>query len=643
MRVFRDALRVARMEATLFRRFPKIRFSVLGIILIPAIYVLIYLASVWDPASQTGRLPAAIVDLDQGTELNGQKVALGADLATKLLETKKFGFYRAPNPEAAREDVRTGASLFALIIPADFSASAMAAAEPGAGRLIVFASEGNNYTGAGFARRFADELGHQVNATLNEKRWEAVLGATAASGDGLARMREAVARLREGAVQLDAGIGAARGGSADLAQGAVQLSGGAASLADGVRQLGGGLRALDARKPAPADLQALKDGGSQLAAGHVEFQKAFPRMQAAAGKLAEGAGQLREGGRTLPIGSARVVGAAGQLADGATQLQAAIGQAEEAGSKLGAGALTLSKSVSQMADGFSAYASGISAITARLPDDRKLDELPAGARSLADGTGKLNDGLGTLKNGSSQLAAGLGALAASLPASPPSLPGTSGGLATSVRPEVEIDAPVRTNGMGFAPNFIPVALWLGAVMTAFIFHLRRLPEAAATIGRPARLLGKLGLLWGINIAQALCVLLMCWFLLGLHPVDLSGLAVTMVLSAMTFMLVLLLLVRAFGDTGKGLALILLVLQLSAAGGVMPTELTSAFYRAVSPWLPFTWSIRAVRASMFGALGGDWGAALGVLALFSAGAFALCLVVGRWRFVGPEEHRPALDI
>ena len=76
---------------------------------------------------------------------------------------------------------------------------------------------------------------------------------------------------------------------------------------------------------------------------------------------------------------------------------------------------------------------------------------------------------------------------------------------------------------------------------------------------------------------------------------------------------------------------------------MPVELTNSFYRAISPWLPFTWSIKAVRASMFGALGGEWGAALGVLALFAASTFVFCLVVGRWKFVPPDEHRPAMDI
>ena len=63
--------------------------------------------------------------------------------------------------------------------------------------------------------------------------------------------------------------------------------------------------------------------------------------------------------------------------------------------------------------------------------------------------------------------------------------------------------------------------------------------------------------------------------------------------------------RAFGDAGKAAALILLILQLSSAGGVMPVELSGSFYQSISPWLPFTWVIKALRASMFGAFDGQW--------------------------------------
>jgi putative membrane protein len=159
----------------------------------------------------------------------------------------------------------------------------------------------------------------------------------------------------------------------------------------------------------------------------------------------------------------------------------------------------------------------------------------------------------------------------------------------------------------------------------------------------ALLVGKMSVLGGINLAQAACVLLMCQLLLGLQPVHATGLALTMVCSALTFMLLILLLVRLLGDAGKGAALVLLIVQLSAAGGVMPIELTSEFYGVISPWLPFTWSVRAVRASAFGAFGAEWGTALGILLVFAMVFVALLLLVGRWRFVTREEHRPAMDI
>jgi putative membrane protein len=643
MQILRSALAVSKLESRLFSHFPKLRVSVLGIIFIPALYAFIYLNSVWDPATHTGNLPAAIVNLDQGTQVGEMPANLGAEVVRALKDKRQFAFYETADADAARRDVQEGKSLFALILPPDFSASALSAASPGAGRVEVYASEGNNYAGAGFAKRFADELGHQLNETLNEKRWAAVLGATASSSDGLKRLREGVAKLREGAVTLDAGMGRAQAGSKQLASGAGELSAGVVQLADGVKQLGAGARTLDAKKPSAEDLGKLKSGAAQLATGHAQLEKVFPQLEDGARKLAEGAGQLRQESSRIPVLGGKVSGAAGQLAEGAGQLRAGIAQVEAGEAKLSAGSLELSKAVAQTADGFAAYAGGVSTLASRFPADTKLDQLAGGGQSLADASGQLHGGLSQLKTGSAQLAAGLVTLESSLPAGAPSLPGTAGGLAHSVKPQLEINAPVKNNGMGLAPNFIPVSLWLGAVMTAFIFHLRRLPQEAAGMPRASLLLGKLGILWSINLAQAACVFLMAWLMLGIEPVNSAGLALTMVLSSFTFMLVILALVRAFGDAGKAVALILLVLQLSAAGGVMPVELTSDFYRSISPWLPFTWAIKGVRASAFGALGGDWGAALGVLAIFAGAAFAICMVVGRWKFVGPQEHRPAMDI
>jgi putative membrane protein len=643
MQLLKNAFGVAKLEGVLFRHFPKLRISVAGIILIPALYAFIYLMSVWDPASRTSELPAAIVNQDVGTVVNGQKVNIGADLKRSLQEKNTFGFYEAVSESEARRSVREGKALFALIIPANFSANAMAASEAGADKLIVFASEGNNYSGAGFAKRFAGELGHQVNETLNEKRWAAVLGATASSADSLTRLRQGVAKLRDGTRTLDAGLKQANDGSSKLAAGAVSISDNVTLLTEGVKQLGAGARTLDEKKPATADLQALKAGAAQLAEGQGELQRGMPQLEEGSRKLMQGASQLRDQSKSIPIVGDKISTAAGQLSDGAGQLQGGLKTAGEATTKLAAGAQSLNKGVSQLADGFAAYGAGVSTLASKIPADAKLDELSKGSRTLAGASGQLHSGLDQLKAGSSQLAAGVDTLASALPAGVPELAGSAEGLANTVEPAMEIDAPVKNNGIGFAPNFIPVALWLGAVMTAFIFHLRRLPLAAAGLSRPALLLGKMGILGAITTAQALCVFLMASFILDLQPVHSLGLVLIMLAGSLTFMLLILALVRSFGDAGKALALILLILQLSSAGGVVPIELTNDFYRTVSPWLPFTWVVKGVRASAFGAFNSEWLSVLGVEVVFASVAFLIATYVGRWKFVDEKEHRPAMDI
>ncbi len=643
MRMLRQALTVARLEAAILRRFPRLWVAVLGIVLVPALYAFICLESVWDTASRTSALPALIVNEDRGTAVGEQRVHIGAELALSLRERARFGYRELTDPEAARRAVQRGEAVFALLIPQDFSASAMSAQSPGAGRLLVVTSEGNNYVAAGLARRFAAELGHEVNEALAARRWSAVLGATASSSDSLLRLREGATRLREGAIALERGVAQAHEGAARTAEGNGRLATGVGALADGARQLGTGVRALDARRPAAADLQALKSGAAQLAAGHAQWQAAVAPLDDGARRLHEGLLSLNEGVVDIPFYGTQLVSATSRLGEGAAQLQAGVRAASEGQARLGAGAQSVAAGAAQVAEGFGAYAAGVSALAARLPAEAAVDEVAAGGLQLAQAGTQLRDGLGQLRASATQLAAGVDTLARALPDAVEGPAGTPEGLAMTVQPRLEIDAPVAQEGLGFAPNFIPVALWLGAAMAAFVFPLRQVPRRAQGSSSLAVMLGKTGLLGGMTAAQALVVLLMVCTFLELRPVHAAGLALAMVASSLTFMLVVLLLVRAFGDVGKALTLLLLVLQLSSSGGVTPIELTNDFFRMVSPWLPFTWSVKALRASAFGAFGGEWVAATGMLLLFALAAFMLSVRLGRWRFVPDEAYRPALDL
>jgi len=299
--------------------------------------------------------------------------------------------------------------------------------------------------------------------------------------------------------------------------------------------------------------------------------------------------------------------------------------------------------VTKLVDGMTALGGGIHTAASKVPPDTKLDELSQGGTALAQGSKDLNSGLRQLSDGSRQLHGGLALLQQSLPADIPALEGSARGLADSVEPELDIVAPVPNNGAGYAPNFIATSLWLGAVMTAFLFHLRRLPAQTQSASSGARLLGKLGVPAVIVLIQSVVTLLMTVLVLKLPIVSLGAYFATLVMSGLTFLLIILALTRAAGDAGKGAALILLILQLSSAGGVMPVELSGGIYQMLSPWLPFTWVVKALRACLFGAFDQGWVAAWGPIALTAFLAGLSACFVGRWKFVPPEEHRPAMDI
>lgn len=163
---------VFRAETSLMKTHPRFGLAVAAICFFPALYLLIYLGGVWDPVARTGDLPVAIVNLDRGIDYRGHRVNVGEDLAAKLLARDDFGFETVTDESAARRAVANGETAFAVVVPADFSANAVPGAAPGKGRIRIVLSEGNNYTTSGIARRFASEISHEINETLNASRWK---------------------------------------------------------------------------------------------------------------------------------------------------------------------------------------------------------------------------------------------------------------------------------------------------------------------------------------------------------------------------------------------------------------------------------------------------------------------------------------
>ncbi len=663
--------RVVRVEWGLMRRHSRLRLSALGVLMLPALYALIYLSSVWDPNAYTQALPVGLVSEDAGLIYRGISVNVGRELLGALEAKKEFAYKRYPTADAAREAVRRREAIFALIVPADFSRLATPGAEAQRGRLIVYTSEGNSYTGAGIARRFAPEVAHQVNETLNEKRWSLVLDSSAGSARTLQSLRSNVARLMEGSEQLADGVRQSQKGSAKLAAGtkataagANQLGGGATQLAeagvplaDGFRRTAGALRQMQARLPAEGELRALRGGATSLSTGEAVLADALGQLQGGAGRLVNGLGEFKGRSEDSFFVGAELARGAERLESGAIQLNEGLRQAAAQQEKLQGGAKQLETGVYRLAAGVTALGSGLAGLTAALPEERRLDEFASGLKETAraaqilqggmkqvdDGATSLGTALARLDEGATRLASGMGLLATSLPAETPTLDGSPPGLAASTESVLEVVAPVPNNGTGLAPNFVPMALWVGALMTGFLFHVRRLPAAVADASLPARWLGKLAVPALLVLGQALVMLTMMVLVFDVRVPNLATFMLTLAIASLSFLAIVFAMVKLLGDIGKVLAMLLLILQLSSAGALIPIELTNEFFQKISPILPFTWVVRAFRATLFGAFDGDW--QLPWVLVISAGIVATIIgsFFGRWKIVADEVYGPAIDI
>lgn len=92
------------------------------------------------------------------------------------------------------------------------------------------------------------------------------------------------------------------------------------------------------------------------------------------------------------------------------------------------------------------------------------------------------------------------------------------------------------------------------------------------------------------------------------------------------MIILYSVVSIFGSLGKIIAVLMLILQITASGGVYPAELQFNFFQTIQPYLPMTYSIKALREVVAGVLWNSYWYNLGILFIFTSVALVLALLV-----------------
>lgn len=156
-------------------------------------------------------------------------------------------------------------------------------------------------------------------------------------------------------------------------------------------------------------------------------------------------------------------------------------------------------------------------------------------------------------------------------------------------------------GSAMSPFFTTLSLWVGALILVSLLSVNATPYSQETLKREVRLafLGRYLTFITIAVFQALIVTLGDVFLLKTYVANKVAFILLAVFISIVFCTIVYTLVSVFGNAGKALAMILLVLQISASGGTFPIEVMPNFFQAIHPLLPFTYAVGGMRETTGG--------------------------------------------
>lgn len=487
--------------------------------------------------------------------------------------------------------------------------------------------------GAGDLQGYLEQLASstvELADGTNELQQGAKKAATGASSlaDGVAKIGQGSTQLQAGASELSAGAKQLQQGINSYTDGAAQVANGQKTLVEKQQQFNVGLGSLaDNTAKLQSGATQLSDSATKLNAGIDALSKQMEQMLAAmpaeqAQKLKATLTQLNEGSAQLAGGLGNLATSTGALEQGVAQLNEGSGQLLAGQQQLAAGANGLVENSDALRSGIATIAGGNATIADKLAELTKganaaqagANELATGLNTLVAGTGKLNDGTSLLAEKSGELADGSTTLAdgtkelvdgteeltsklyeASEEASINPNEDNYDMAAQPVDVEKTVVNHVPNYGSGFAPYFISLGLFVGALLISIVFPF--VEPAIRPTNAVSWFLSKVSVLAVVGIIQSGITIAIVVGILGLEVENLTWFMLTTVLTSFTFLAIIQMLVSILGDPGRFVAILVLIIQLTTSAGTFPLELVPMPLRAFNPFFPMTYSVQAFKVAI----------------------------------------------
>ena len=201
-------------------------------------------------------------------------------------------------------------------------------------------------------------------------------------------------------------------------------------------------------------------------------------------------------------------------------------------------------------------------------------------------------------------------------------------IATPVEVE-QIDVyPAVNYGTAVTPFYTALALWVGGIVLVALMkvHVDNNPKMEL-MAKPHELyLGRFLLFFVMGQIQSLIIVLGDLYLLKVSCEHPGLLILTASVASFVFVLLIYTLTLSFGDVGKTIAVVMVVIQIAGSSGTFPIELLPQFFQNVYLYFPFPYAINAMREAISGMYEMDYFIYMGKLLIFAAASLLLGLVI-----------------
>lgn len=336
---------------------PTFIIVMIGISLIPALYNIIFLSSMWDPYGQVSDLPVAVVNNDKEASYNGNSMSIGKDMVSNLEQKKSLDFHFV-DEEEGKKGLENGDYYMVVTLPSDLSekAASILTNHPEQMQIDYQTSSGHSFIASKMSDSAMTQLKQNVSTNVTETYTKALFNKMV-----------------------------------DLKDGMSQAASGSEKLTDGANQLVAGSQTLT------TNLHSLADSSLTFSNGTEQFTKGLSSYVSGVEQLHLGLGNFNSGLVTY-------TGAVSQLDSGLGQLSSKSPELVRGINQLYTGVESYTGGVSQLNAGLNQFSSGVSAYT-------------NGVGSLVTGANQLSNQSATLRMGVEQLSEGIQQLSSKLDAS----------------------------------------------------------------------------------------------------------------------------------------------------------------------------------------------------------------------------------